>query len=248
MTKEKYVFLRADGITAADPVFQKVFNAFYEAEIPVSYAVVPALADKALASFFRSKQRRELFSVVQYGWKAFNHNSAEGGQPYEFGPVRKAEEQASDMAQGKKAMEALFGDLYFPAFVPPFNMYDRNTQAAADAAGFLFFAAGKPLFPTERFHYKHLTANVNLTHYDPGDPIPLNTLEIIRDTRRGMAARRVAGVFFRVAAFGGASWSPFLHYVDFLKASRANHSCSFLTVKEIDALWPKKSDSLRWIL
>ncbi len=248
MTKEKYVFLRADGITAADPLFQKVFNAFYEAEIPVSYAVVPALADKNLAAFFRSKQRRELFSVIQYGWQARNHNTAEGGQPYEFGPARGADAQAADMAQGKKAMEGLFGDLFFPAFVPSFNAYDKNTQAAADAAGFRFFAAEKPLFPTERFHYKHLTANVNLTRYDPGDPLPLNTLEIIRDTRRGMAARRVAGVFFRASAFAGASWSPFLHYVDFLKASRDNRSALFLTVSQIDSLWPKKSDSLRWIL
>lgn len=248
MTKEKYIFIRADGVTVADALFAKVFNAFYEAEIPVSYSVAPGLADKSLASFFRSKPRRELFTVVQYGWRAENHNPDPAAPPFEFGAARSPAQQAQDMASGRKAMEKLFGDLFFPVFVPPFHLYDKSTLAAADAADFKLFSAGKPLLPTERFHFKHVTANVNITKYDPGDPLPLNTLEIIRDTRRGLAARRVAGVYFRLSAFSGSSWSPFLHYVDFLKSTRQNRIASFVTLRDIDALWPKKSDSLRWIL
>lgn len=138
-----HIFIRNDDVWTLDKEFRFFFDLAMESRIPVVHAVIPGKMDKALIRFLcKAKERTPaLLDIVQHGWVHANH-SDEADKKYEFGRSRSYAAQAQDIDMGKERMQAAFGDLMTPAFVPPFHGYDQQTQAILNDGFFKLFSAG----------------------------------------------------------------------------------------------------------
>ena len=118
------------AVGAAD---SPVFAAF---RTPLSLAVVPAWLTRsrwrALASL--SDSRSGLWCWHQHGWRHVNHEI--DGKKQEFGPRRPVEEIHGDLSRGRRRLEEIMGDVFFPAFTPPWNRCDLRTLDALKTLGF----------------------------------------------------------------------------------------------------------------
>jgi hypothetical protein len=67
----------------------------------------------------------DLWIWHQHGWRHMNHQLT--GKKGEFGTDRSKEEKKTDIAKGRKRLEALLGDQFQPVFTPPWNRFDTET-------------------------------------------------------------------------------------------------------------------------
>ena len=87
--------------------------------VPLSMAVIPALATRALAECLRD---HPLVAVLQHGWRHANH--APGGNN-EYPACRRAEEVSREFAEGLALLTNLFGRQAVPVFAPPWHGFDE---------------------------------------------------------------------------------------------------------------------------
>ena len=112
-------------------------------EVPVALAVIPALADPALAARLgRSAGSR--VCVLQHGWRHVDH--ASGGKKSEFPPSRSRAQMAADLAEGRTRLIALFGARALAVLAPPWNRFDDNSLSllAANGIGAISRSQGAP--------------------------------------------------------------------------------------------------------
>jgi hypothetical protein len=95
---------------------------------PLSLAVVPALAEAALAARLA---RSPLVRVLQHGWR--HADRASRSKKSEFPAARPAPSVAADLTAGRARLRALFGDRALAVLAPPWNRF---------AAAFLPLLAG----------------------------------------------------------------------------------------------------------
>jgi hypothetical protein len=88
-------------------------------EVPVVLAVVPALAEPALASWLAGRAPRA--SIVQHGWRHANHSPDR--HKSEFPAGRAPAEVQAELAAGRAWLSALFGDRARAVLVPPWNRF-----------------------------------------------------------------------------------------------------------------------------
>lgn len=100
---------------------------------PLSIAVVPAQATKELAERLRDVAN---VSVLQHGLSHTNH-APDGEKKAEFGDHRPVVMMRSELSEGRKRLEDLFGDQFVPIFVPPWNRISKILAAEIADLGFV---------------------------------------------------------------------------------------------------------------
>ena len=74
--------------------------------------------------------------VLQHGWQHKNHQLKEKGEKAaELGTRRDMDEVLRELIMGREKLEALFGDSFIPALVPPWNRISDEIAAAAPGIG-----------------------------------------------------------------------------------------------------------------
>ncbi len=106
-----------DAATAGDRLDRLLAVA---GEAPVTFAVIPGLADASLAARLAGSPR--CGGVVQHGWLHVDH--AAGGKKSEFPPTRPRAAAAADLARGRTRMTELFGGAALAVLAPPWNRFD----------------------------------------------------------------------------------------------------------------------------
>jgi len=101
-------------------------------EVPVALAVIPALADQALAARLDRSVKTPV-RVLQHGWRHLDH--ASGGKKSEFPPSRSRAEIAADLADGRTRLVALFGACALAVLAPPWNRFDDTLLPLLAANG-----------------------------------------------------------------------------------------------------------------
>jgi hypothetical protein len=139
-----------------------MLEVFLEVGVPLHLAVVPGQCQQKTAKYLvdLAEQRGGLIEFGQHGWLHTNHDLS-GGYA-EFGKMRSLSEQLADMSRGKRVMTELFGASSSEIFTPPFNSYDQNTVACAEALGFRGFGtwSGRVLTcPRSQFHLRPVELN-----------------------------------------------------------------------------------------
>jgi len=96
----KTFFLRCDDVVRPDRAFLRVFGLLAGLGLPLSCAVIPAGAGKALAAFFR--RQKALGAGVEALQHGLSHSEHSGNRylKHEFGPSRVYGEQLADLAEG----------------------------------------------------------------------------------------------------------------------------------------------------
>ena len=88
-------------------------------KVDVALAVIPKDATEALAARLKSEPHA---LILQHGWQHKNFQRKDlGEKAAELGSRRDADELLGQLADGKQRLEALFGDRFIAAMVPPWN-------------------------------------------------------------------------------------------------------------------------------
>ena len=126
-TQPGYVFFRDDDVAAPGRPFTQLLELFYQLRNPLNLAVVPAWLTRIrwqnIAAPGRSAE--ELWCWHQHGWRHANHETS--GKNQEFGPGRSTAALESDIVRGRRRLEKLIGNNFFPVFTPPWNRCDKRT-------------------------------------------------------------------------------------------------------------------------
>jgi hypothetical protein len=110
---------RDDDATGPSRRLDELF--FIAGEIPVALAVIPAIADQALAAWL-DRSVASPVRILQHGWRHRDH--AHPGKKNEFPRSRTREDIAADLAEGRAHLISLFGGRALPVLAPPWNRFD----------------------------------------------------------------------------------------------------------------------------
>lgn len=112
---------RDDDATAPSPRLGALLA--IAGEVPVALAVIPVLAQPALAGWLGRCAPGSL-RVLQHGWRHTNHAIA--GKKNEFPGSRSRDAAALDLMWGRARLAALFGGCALAVLAPPWNRFDAE--------------------------------------------------------------------------------------------------------------------------
>jgi peptidoglycan/xylan/chitin deacetylase (PgdA/CDA1 family) len=130
------VFFRADDIGVPGEGFAKLVDLFRRRRVPLTLSVVPAWLTRPRWQQLQDlcgKDHR-LWCWTQHGWRHMNHEPL--GKKLEFGPNRSATRKREDLCLGFHRLRKLMGELFVPAFTPPWNRCDEETLIALEGLGY----------------------------------------------------------------------------------------------------------------
>ena len=107
---------RDDDAVAPVPGLDRLVGLAHEHEVTVGLAVIPALAEPALASWLESVPAE----VLQHGWTHRSH-AAPGERKSELSGHRASDEVAAELTGGFRRLGEIAGDRLRPVLVPPWN-------------------------------------------------------------------------------------------------------------------------------
>lgn len=171
------LWLRDDDAVAPSAALDRLSAAAARFDVPILLAVIPMLADAALADALRGR----LLLPCQHGCWHRNHAPA-GAKKSEFGPDRAADAVDAEIAQAWRRLRDLLGETLLPIFVPPWNRIDPRHAARLPALGF----AGLSCFRDHR-------------NGPGGGPALLNTHVDVMDWHGGRVGRSAAALVGEIA-------------------------------------------------
>lgn len=203
--KSARLFIRDDDVWTLDEKFRFFFDLAIDHNLPVVYAVIPAKMDKDLVRFLRRAKEKKphLLDIVQHGWRHLNH-SANDKTKYEFGASRSVKSQHEDILQGLKKMRLAFGELFTPAFVPPYHGYDERTLRILQKENFRIFSAGSRRLG-KKFQLVELPAQISFSRYDKGRSSIHTATAMVGMLARDIYRRLVSGIVTHHADFTTAA-------------------------------------------
>jgi peptidoglycan/xylan/chitin deacetylase (PgdA/CDA1 family) len=135
-SRESIVFFRADDVAVPGKGFTQLMDLFERRRTPLSLAVVPAWLSRPrwwrLRAFPRGRSSQWCWH--QHGWRHINHEPT--GKKQEFGPNRTGAQIKSDLIRGRRRLEALMGEDFYPVFTPPWNRCDLSTLILLKELGY----------------------------------------------------------------------------------------------------------------
>ncbi len=107
--------------------------------VPLTIAVIPALAEPALA---RRLAGQHGIAAVQHGLAHRNHETV--GKKAELGAGRPVAEVVADLAVGFARLTTMFGPQFRPMLVPPWNRIAAAVVPALPRLGLTALSAARP--------------------------------------------------------------------------------------------------------
>lgn len=174
---------RDDDAVMPTPALDRLIDA--ADGVPLTLAVIPALAEPALAARLAG---HDAIAAVQHGFAHRNHETV--GKKAELGAARAVPEVVADLALGFARLSTLFGAQFRPMLVPPWNRIAAQVVPALPRLGLTALSTARPR--PARSPSPGL-AQVN-THVDPidwrGTRGFMGTTATVEMVRRHLADRR----------------------------------------------------------
>ena len=136
------LFIRDDDVDFEEANLERLVSIGLKLRVPISLGIIPAALTRNVGILLNSVKRGhpELIELHQHGWAHINHEGELGMG--EFGPARSYRQQREDLEKGRDTLERSFGDGFFPAFSPPWNVYTTDTIRAMRELAFQVLSAG----------------------------------------------------------------------------------------------------------
>jgi len=155
------VFFRADDIALADDRFSRMMHIFRSHKMPICLAVVPDWLDRERWEAMREfEPGSDLWCWHQHGRSHTNHERA--GKKCEFGDSRSRGEISRDLADGRKHLTEIMGNLFCPVFTPPWNRCGLATLELLREQGFQAVSRSENAKPSARGILPDLAVNIDL--------------------------------------------------------------------------------------
>lgn len=127
------IFFRADDAGWSHDRFERLADLFAARGHRLNAAAIPLACRQSPPSLPRGAAR-DAVEFHSHGWAHLDHETS--GKKCEFGASRPLDAVVRELAESRGALAELFGDRYFPAFVPPWNRIDERFVPLLPAAGF----------------------------------------------------------------------------------------------------------------
>ncbi len=130
------IFFRDDDVDEDEASLRRLLGIFTSRKIPIILGVIPAKLTASATALLLEKERDfpGLIELTQHGWQHVNHEVSE--RKCEFGSSRNFAEQLADIQRGQMRMSEVFGEQWFPAFIPPWNRCTTQTCQVLNQLGF----------------------------------------------------------------------------------------------------------------
>jgi len=243
-----YVFLRDNDVGWDDQAFFRFHSMVKEANLPMTYAVIPAHTTQATADFLLDEQEEYPVESVLHGWTHQNYQK-DILSKYEFGGHRGFDEQYQDLQISRQRMDALFGKRYVRnVFVPPWHQFNADTLKALHALDFDTLALSTAEKTTvDAMENKPLLSLIHVFLWlaDPGfqQLVPVWLKEI----ERTITTQPYVGLLFHHSDLVGSHHDPrgevesrrCKYVLKLLKAVAAKHRAQFVTQSELLKVAPE---------
>jgi hypothetical protein len=196
------LWLRDDDAIAPSPALDRLAGLGERFDLPVLLAVIPMLAEPALAGALRSMPSLQ---PCQHGCWHRNH-AAEGAKKSEFGALRAVDDISAEIDLARRRLEELVGEAVLPIFVPPWNRIDPGHAALLPKLGFsgLSCFRGYTLVPAGGPRL----GNTDLDVMDWGSRTGRQPDDLIAEACRLLAAKRA------IPAPDGDAFGVLMHHRD----------------------------------
>jgi hypothetical protein len=156
------VWFRADDIGVPGRRFQRMLEIFTTHQVPLAPALVPSWLTAARWEGLQHQgcAGAHLWGWHQHGWRHLNHEPA--GKKQEFGPARTPAALKSDLARGRRRLEAILGEAFLPLFTPPWNRCSGEALTQLQALGFQAVSRSSGAKPPSPEGFPDLPVNVDL--------------------------------------------------------------------------------------
>lgn len=138
----KTVFFRDDDLGWEHSKFRRLLELFMEVGCKLNAEAIPLAAGAVCRPGDFAAARLHL-EVHAHGYRHANHRLA--GKKAEFGPGRHLDVVQRELAEAGGRTAELFGDLYFPAFTPPWNRIDDAFIPLLTTVGFKVLSRDGPV-------------------------------------------------------------------------------------------------------
>ena len=123
---------RDDDATHVTPALRELARLSLTYQAPVACAVIPARATRELVCYLGEVHGCK---VLQHGYEHKNHAPA-GAKRAEYGEHRTVREIVLELKTGFSTMSSLFGKMFLPVLVPPWNRLDDALLPSLEQCGF----------------------------------------------------------------------------------------------------------------
>lgn len=121
---------RDDDAKQATPELARLLRIASAHRLPLALAVIPGHASENLVAAIEAAPE---IAVLQHGWSHQRHNPADEKKA-ELGDHRPAEAVLAELSEGRRRLEAMFGDRFLPVLVPPWNRIGEAVRARCGEA------------------------------------------------------------------------------------------------------------------
>ena len=141
-------FFRDDDAGWDDGHLLELLDLFARYLMPIDIAAIPGALTSQMAAELRARIEAapQRVAIHQHGFNHRNHEPA-AGRKCEFGIARGPACQQSDIEQGKRLLENLFGPLVTPIFTPPWNRCTSVTGECLRRTGFRILSRDRSATP-----------------------------------------------------------------------------------------------------
>lgn len=212
------IFFRADDIAVPGKAFDGMMALFMRHGIPLCPAVVPTWMTpvrwRRLSMYDR--ESRSLWCWHQHGWRHYNHETE--GKKQEFGPSRSVSDIRRDMTRGRRRLEGILGDAFFPVFTPPWNRCSAETLAVLKELAYRGVSRDK-INPTSGEELPDFAVTVDLHTRKEPDPAT-SWANLFSELQRSLAHGR-CGVMIHHQRMNSAAFGFLEHLLMEMKRRKA---------------------------
>lgn len=175
------VWWRDDDAVADTPALRRLLALRSQLELPLALAVIPSGAEPGLADVLP----KQGVDVLAHGWDHRNH--ARPGHPMaELAFGRDPAEVVAQLTAGRERLMQLFGPLFRPVLVPPFNQLSLHLTGCLAASGFTHVSIDRDFGP-----HGLLSVNVHADIMDWTTGTAADPRSIIRGLLAAIRLRRL---------------------------------------------------------
>lgn len=164
------IFFRADDVGVPGKQFSHLKEIFSKHQTPLCLAVVPAWLTASRWTYLQKpgSHMPDLWCWHQHGWRHMNHEKA--GRKQEFGASRRRTAVLKDLVKGRRRLEELMGNKFYPVFTPPWNRCGLDALEHLWADGYCAVSRRTGAQPATRDGLPDLFVNVDLHTRKETDP------------------------------------------------------------------------------
>jgi hypothetical protein len=212
------LFFRDDDVDEDEQRLYRLLRVFLYHEAPVNLEIIPGRLTKGAIRLLRQHQSYwpELLGLNQHGWRHVNHE--QNGRKCEFGKSRSYDQQYADIAQGKKILEDVFGDTFFPAFTPPWNRCTAETHRAFDELGFAVFSKDNSHPRVTGYGFQEISVTLDLYRWKNGTAMKAPD-EIVEELKTQICLSGPVGIMLHHKVMDDTAFE----FLDLLTAELRHH-------------------------